>query len=53
MFFVGEDEKKALFTKLTGRYLEFELFPLTFEEYLQMKIGKLFLCAGRVYDYVE
>lgn len=26
-----------LVTKLTGRYLEFELFPLTFEEYLQMK----------------
>jgi len=24
-------------TKLTGRYLEFELFPLSFEEYLQMK----------------
>lgn len=26
-----------LITKLTGRYLEFEMFPLTFEEYLQMK----------------
>ncbi|MBD5487232.1 MAG: ATP-binding protein [Lachnospiraceae bacterium] len=26
-----------LVTKLTGRYLEFEMFPLTFEEYLQMK----------------
>jgi len=24
-------------TKLTGRYLEFELLPLSFEEYLQMK----------------
>lgn len=26
-----------LATKLTGRYLELELFPLTFDEYLQMK----------------
>ncbi|MCM1124535.1 MAG: ATP-binding protein [bacterium] len=26
-----------LVTKLTGRYLEFEMFPLTFEEYLRMK----------------
>ena len=26
-----------LMTKLTGRYIEFELFPLSFEEYLQMK----------------
>lgn len=26
-----------LVTKLTGRYLEFEMFPLTFEEYLHMK----------------
>ena len=26
-----------LVTKLTGRYLEFEMFPLTFEEFLQMK----------------
>ena len=26
-----------LITKLTGRYLEFEMFPLSFEEYLQMK----------------
>lgn len=26
-----------LVTKLTGRYLEFEMFPLTFEEYLGMK----------------
>lgn len=26
-----------LATKLTGRYLEFEMFPLTFEEYLGMK----------------
>ena len=26
-----------LATKLTGRYLEIELFPLTFDEYLQMK----------------
>ena len=26
-----------LVTKLTGRYLEFELFPLTFEEYEDMK----------------
>lgn len=26
-----------LITKLTGRYLEFEMFPLTFQEYLQMK----------------
>ena len=26
-----------LATKLTGRYLEFEIFPLTFEEYLGMK----------------
>lgn len=26
-----------LITKLTGRYLEFEMFPLTFEEYLGMK----------------
>ena len=31
-----------LATKLTGRYLEFEMFPLTFEEYLGMKafLGK-------------
>ena len=29
-------------TKLTGRYIEFELFPLTFDEYLKMKefLGK-------------
>lgn len=26
-----------LITKLTGRYIEFELFPLTFDEYLGMK----------------
>ena len=26
-----------LVTKLTGRYLEFEIFPLSFEEYLGMK----------------
>ena len=26
-----------LATKLTGRYVEFELFPLTFDEYLEMK----------------
>lgn len=26
-----------LITKLTGRYLEFELFPLSFEEYVNMK----------------
>lgn len=26
-----------LTTKLTGRYVEFELFPLNFEEYLEMK----------------
>ena len=26
-----------IMTKLTGRYLEFELFPLTFEEYEEMK----------------
>ena len=26
-----------LITKLTGRYIEFELFPLTFDEYLNMK----------------
>lgn len=26
-----------LITKLTGRYLEFEMYPLTFEEYLGMK----------------
>lgn len=26
-----------LATKLTGRYLEFEIFPLTFQEYLAMK----------------
>jgi len=31
-----------LATRLTGRYLEFEMFPLTFEEYLGMKafLGK-------------
>lgn len=31
-----------LATKLTGRYVEFELFPLSFEEYLDMKafLGK-------------
>ena len=27
-----------LVTKLTGRYLEFEIFPLTFEEYIDMKV---------------
>ena len=26
-----------LATKLTGRYIEFDIFPLTFEEYLEMK----------------
>lgn len=26
-----------LITKLTGRYIEFEIFPLTFDEYLNMK----------------
>ena len=26
-----------LITKLTGRYLEFEMFPLTFDEYIAMK----------------
>ncbi len=26
-----------LVTKLTGRYIEFEIFPLTFDEYLEMK----------------
>ena len=26
-----------LVTKLTGRYIEFEMFPLTFDEYLEMK----------------
>lgn len=26
-----------LITKLTGRYIEFEIFPLTFEEYIGMK----------------
>ena len=26
-----------LITKLTGRYIEFEIYPLNFEEYLQMK----------------
>lgn len=32
-----------LVTKLTGRYIEFEMFPLTFDEYLDMKAfyGKL------------
>lgn len=31
-----------LMTKLTGRYIEFEMFPLTFDEYLEMKkfVGK-------------
>jgi predicted AAA+ superfamily ATPase len=31
-----------LITKLTGRYLEFEMFPLTFDEYINMKafLGK-------------
>lgn len=31
-----------LITKLTGRYIEFEMFPLTFDEYLGMKefLGK-------------
>ena len=27
-----------LVTKLTGRYVEFEMFPLTFDEYLGMKV---------------
>ncbi|MBQ3418051.1 MAG: ATP-binding protein [Ruminococcus sp.] len=27
-----------LTTKLTGRYIEFEMFPLSFEEYLEMKM---------------
>ncbi len=27
-----------LATKLTGRYIEIELYPLTFDEYLQMKV---------------
>ena len=27
-----------LITKLTGRYLEFEMFPLSFEEYEKMKL---------------
>ena len=27
-----------LMTKLTGRYLEFEIYPLSFEEYLEMKL---------------
>lgn len=31
-----------LVPKLTGRYLEFEMYPLTFEEYLGMKEGTLF-----------
>ena len=26
-----------LATKLTGRYIEFEMYPLTYEEYIQMK----------------
>ena len=26
-----------LITKLTGRYLEFEMYPLTFDEYIEMK----------------
>ena len=26
-----------LMTKLTGRYLEFEIYPLTFDEYIEMK----------------
>ena len=26
-----------LVTKLTGRYIEFEMYPLTFDEYIQMK----------------
>ena len=32
-----------LVTKLTGRYVEFEMFPLSFDEYLEMKafLGKL------------
>lgn len=29
-----------LVTKLTGRYIEFEIFPLTFDEYLEMKAFK-------------
>ncbi len=28
----------ALVTKLTGRYIEFEMFPLSFEEYEKMKL---------------
>ena len=26
-----------LITKLTGRYIEFEMMPLSFEEYIDMK----------------
>ena len=26
-----------MITKLTGRYIEFEMFPLNFNEYLEMK----------------
>ena len=39
-----------LATKLTGRYLEFEMFPLTFEEYLGMKA---FLGKPVSHDLVE
>lgn len=34
-----------LATKLTGRYIEFEMYTLTFEEYEQMK--SVLSCAGQ------
>jgi len=40
-----------LVTKLTGRYLEFELFPLSFEEYLQMK--RFYGLAVDTYNSIE
>lgn len=42
-----------LVTKLTGRYLEFEMFPLTFDEYLGMKAFMGKPASGNLLDDFE
>lgn len=40
IFIIGSNSyllSGELITKLTGRYIEFEMFPLNFNEYLEMK----------------